>query len=696
MTESRLPLPARHRVRNILLALLATVLVLLAALVIFILTFDWNRARPYINARVSETIGREFAINGDLDVRFRQGEPGETGWRRFVPRPLINAADVHIANPDWTRSGDRLVSVGNIALGIHLLPLLHKEARISDLALDQLVIGAERRADGSNTWTFKDNGPSTWDVNIARVALSGATVRYIDAPLKIDLRGKAETLSGAAPYGLRFDVSGSYRGAALTGSGKTGNVLSLEAEHVSFPVQASARAGKNKIGVEGVLTDPRALAGIDLKLSLAGATMADLYALTGVLLPETPAYATEGRLIGKKAGQGDAWNWAYRDFTGTVGGSDLQGTLEYIASAKRPLLKGEVSSRQLRLEDLGPTIGADSKAGRAARGQKTVQPDGKALPVEQFNTAKWDALDADVKFTGKKLVRTHDIPLNDVETHVRMQDRILTLTPLNFGLAGGQVSSNIRLDGRQSVIDAQMRLAARHLKIRQLFPKLESMQASVGEVNADAAIAGKGNSVSAMLASSNGELGATVSEGTVSKFILEAAGLNVANLVFVKLFGDKQVQLNCGAGDFAVKQGNAQIRSFVIDTEEAVIDVTGGVNLATEQLDLDVRPKTKGARFITLRTPLYARGTFTDPKVGPNAGPLALKGGAAVALASVINPLAALLPLVNVSKVEPVDCAGALAVATRTRNLAQSPSAARAAKPAAPDAQNVTPNAAKK
>ena len=109
-------------------------------------------------------------------------------------------------------------------------------------------------------------------------------------------------------------------------------------------------------------------------------------------------------------------------------------------------------------------------------------------------------------------------------------------------------------------------MAARHLKIRQLFPKLQSMQASVGEVNGDAALAGTGNSVSAMLATASGEVGATVSEGSVSKFVLEAAGLNIANAVFVKLFGDKQVQLNCVASDFVVEKGQAQTRTLCAST----------------------------------------------------------------------------------------------------------------------------------
>jgi len=175
------------------------------------------------------------------------------------------------------------------------------------------------------------------------------------------------------------------------------------------------------------------------------------------------------------------------------------------------------------------------------------------------------------------------------------------------------------------------------------------------------------NSVSTMLATSSGELAATVSEGSVSKFILEAAGLNIANLVFVKLFGDRQIQLNCLASDFVVEHGKAQTRRFVIDTQEAVIDVSGNVDMAKETLDLNVRPQTKGLRIISLRTPLYARGTFTNPDVGPQKGPLVLKAGAAVALATIVNPAAAIIPLVNPGKVEPVDCSAALAQANQTR-----------------------------
>jgi uncharacterized protein involved in outer membrane biogenesis len=644
-------------------------LAITVAVILFLMLFDWNMLRPYINRKVSETTGREFAIRGDLDVKFQRDRNGETGWRRFVPQPHITADNVYMSNPAWSTVGKQMAAAQRVEAGVRILPLLTKDVVITDLRLANPDIAVQRRADGSNSWTFKDNGPSEWKVDLQRLAFDSAKVRYVDEPVGLDLRATADsikggetasTAAGVPPYGLTFTLAGTYNKAKITGGGKAGAVLSLTGDDTSFPIEAEATAGENKLGLRGIIRDPRSLSGFALQMQLAGASMADLYGLTGVLLPETPPYATKGTLLGKK--DGDFWTFTYKDFTGKVGASDIAGTLAYAQRKPRPLLTGALTSKQLRLADLGPTVGADTGEGTKAAGKVKAPAPGKALPVDQFNTAKWGALDAEVKFTGKQILRTADIPLRDIETTIRMKDKVLTLTPLSFALAGGRITSNIRLDGREKVLDASARLAARGVKIRELFPKLQSMQATFGEINGDGALVGKGNTVAAMLGTSQGEINAVVTEGTVSQFVLELAGLNVANAVYVKIFGDKQTMLNCVAATTTVRNGRANIDRFVLDSEDAVVNATGYVDLATEKLDVDVRPKTKGARILSLRTPLYARGTFKDPKVGPHAGPLALKAGAAVALAA-INPLAALLPLINVDKAPDTNCGAEISAA---------------------------------
>ncbi len=86
--------------RKVILWTVLTPILLIALLVILILTFDWNRVKPWLNERVSEAIGRPFAINGDLTVTWRTAE-GETGWHTLVPWPRLSRA----ISPSEIRTG---------------------------------------------------------------------------------------------------------------------------------------------------------------------------------------------------------------------------------------------------------------------------------------------------------------------------------------------------------------------------------------------------------------------------------------------------------------------------------------------------------------------------------------------------------------------------------------------------------------
>ena len=102
-------------------------------------------------------------------------------------------------------------------------------------------------------------------------------------------------------------------------------------------------------------------------------------------------------------------------------------------------------------------------------------------------------------------------------------------------------------------MQGMLKLNARHLKLKQLFPTFEPMQASFGEVNGDTSLRATGNSVATLLGSSNGDFKLLMNDGAISKTLLETAGLNVGNIVLAKLFGDKTVQINCAATDLAAK-----------------------------------------------------------------------------------------------------------------------------------------------
>ncbi|KAF1025044.1 MAG: hypothetical protein GAK40_01469 [Burkholderia plantarii] len=417
-------------------------------------------------------------------------------------------------------------------------------------------------------------------------------------------------------------------------------MLALRDTSQPFPVQADVKAGDTRLAIVGTLTDPAQLAAIDLRLWLQGSSMSHLYALTGVTLPDTPPYATEGRLIGQFRRK--ASTFRYENLDGRVGGSDLHGTLSYAQRSPRPMLSGELVSNLLRFSDLAPVIGADSAASKRARGDTSKQPSGRAL-------------DADVRFTGRKLVKSADLPITDLYTHIVMQDGVLSLKPLRFGVACGTLSTDARLDGSGAPLKGHFSVSARHLKLKQLFPSQKVMQSALGEINGDATLAATGNSPAALAATSMGEVKALVTDGAISRLLMEAAGLNVANVVYEKLFGNRDVKINCAAVDFVATDGILNTKLFALDTDDAVIRVDGNVNLRDESMDMQIHPQTKGFRIFSLRSPLYVKGTFKNPKVGVNVGALALRAGAMIGL-GFVNPLAALIPLISPSHYGGVPC----------------------------------------
>jgi uncharacterized protein involved in outer membrane biogenesis len=459
-------------------------------------------------------------------------------------------------------------------------------------------------------------------------------------------------------------LRGKFNRETISGNGKAGAVLSLQHQTEPYPVMVNLRMGQTVIAVEGTLTRPTDLAAVDMRLKLSGISMARLFALTGIVLPETPPFATEGHLIGTLSPQGG--HWIYDKFSGKVGASDIGGSLDYWSKQPRPMLSGTVVSHLLHFSDLAPVVGADSNTSKTERGAAAVQPTNRVLPAEPFKTERWTSIDADIKFSAEKIIRKKELPINKLTTNLRLQDGVLSLLPLNFEMAGGNLSSNITLDGSgkagKNAIKATIKVTARRLKLKQLFPTLQTLQASAGEINGDASLSAVGNSVASLLGASNGEIKTLINQGTVSKLLLEEMGLNIGNVILSHMVGDKQVKLNCMATDFGVTNGLMQTRRFIVDTDDAILDVSGNISLAQEQLDLTINPDSKGLRIFSLRAPLYVRGSFRQPRVSVDKGVLAMRAGGAIALAA-LAPAAALLPLVNTGPGENSECATLLAEA---------------------------------
>ena len=661
------------QVRKWLSGAFAAVLLVLAGLMLFLVLFDWNLLRPTLNERVSAALNRPFAIEGNLSVVW-QREPGEGGWRAWLPWPHFAAEQLVLGNPPWAE-GDTFVSLDRVRFRLAPLPLLWKTVSIPRIDLVAPYVRLQRLADGRANWTFDlgrqpaDEGaaPRPWTLDIGTIGFDQGVLSLDDQLSRTRLEMQVDPLGAPIPfaqivgesaaqrladehapaqdYAFAWLAKGRFRGQAISGSGKVGGLLALHDARVPFPLQADVRIGTTRIRLAGSLTDPQRLGALDLRLRLSGASLGQLYPLTGVTLPDTPPYATDGRLQADLRDAGGA-RFRYEGFNGRIGASDIHGDLTFVARQPRPKLSGQLTSNQLLFADLAPLIGADSNADKQARGAATRQPAHKVLPVEAFHTERWRSMDADVRFTGKRIVHSEKLPIRDLDTHVLLNDGVLSLEPLRFGMAGGRLDAQVQLNGAVMPMQGRLRLNARNLRLKQLFPTFAPMQTSLGALNGDASLSGTGNSVAALLGGANGDVQMLINDGAVSRGLLEIAGLNVGNYVMGKLFGDDEVRINCAAADLGIQQGLLTTRLFVIDTENAVVKVDGSANFANERLDLDITPASKGLRIFSLRSPLYVRGTFKNPNAGVQATSLALRGAGLVALGVAVAPVAGLLALV--------------------------------------------------
>lgn len=736
--------PARRRWLRALLWTVSALVLLLAAVVVLIATFDWNRAKPWVNERVSESTGRHFAIEGDLRLRWTWPQPLDQGWRHWVPGVTIEAEQLALGQPEgWqveqepakgsaelpalpappdhlnkgrlpedppmgqrkdqpkgktkakegdaqasrpardidtdsialsdeklappARDADTMATAARATASLRLWPLLGRHVLLDHLQLEGPDLVFARRKDGSNNWTFKrpeHTGPR-WRFQVAQLSLRGGLVGWSDGVRQMAVRARLDSLvqppSPDFPYGMRFGLTGRIAKATVEAQGLIGPVLDLQSEQARFPVKLWAHAGSLRARAEGILDNPRALKGMDLQVRLRGSSMADLFPLTGLLLPRTPPFDTNGHLVGSLEPGRAVWD--YEEFDGRVGQSDLRGTLHYASGKPRPKLSGDLASRKLRLADLGPVVGAPS----TKQGQKTRQAaSGKALPTQRFDTSKWNAMDMDVRFKSDRIERPQALPIEDFSVHAVMDNGVLRLSPLRFGMAKGRLDIEAVVDSGAKPPKASLQGKVQGLQLSALFPEIELMKKSLGSMDGALGLEGRGQSIAEWLGTSSGDIRLYVRDGRFSKQLLDLAALNLGSVIVTKLFGaDKEVQLNCAVADLTVKQGIARTRNVKLATPEAIIEATGQISLAQETMDLRIVPESLKWKFFSLRTPLYVRGSFANPKVGVEPGPLLLRAGAAVAAAVVAPAALALVPLTVPAAEEDAQCQRLLAESSK-------------------------------
>lgn len=636
----RFALRPLSRTGAIVLGMLAAVIVVVAIL------FEWNWLRRPIEWVVERQTGRSFHIAGDLDV-----DLGRVTTVRGDALTFGNAA--------WSRA-PTMATADRVELSVELFPLVFKrQARIPRIQLTRPQLRLETGPDGTGNWVFGDTRGGS-RMTFRDLWIDDGRLLFLDPKTKTDLDIRLDSAKAPSPHetsAVNVDGKGRWAGNRFTLAGQVASPLALRDTDKPYRIDLRASAGPTRAHARGTLLDPFHLRDFDLRLMLAGQDLEDLFPLIGVATPSTPPYRLDGRFTR------DGHTWRYDDFAGVVGDSDLGGSAAVTVGRERPLLKANLVSKRLDFDDLAGFVGAPPQTGgnEASNAEQRAEAaalaaDARLLPDTPYDLTKLRAMDADVRWKAHR-INAPSLPIDDMDAHLLLDAGLLRLEPLNFGVAQGDIRSQIRMDARSDTIRTQAKISVRGLDLGKLFPQAALTRSATGRLGGDMALAGTGNSIAGILGTADGDIALGMGRGQISNLLMELAGLDIAEALKFLITKDRNVSVRCAFGDFVVKDGVMQARALAFDSSDTIIVGQGRISLKDETLDLEMRPRPKDRSILALRSPLVVGGTFKEPSFRPDFKRLGLRGAVAVALGT-ITPPAALLATIEVGPGEDSACGG--------------------------------------
>ncbi|MDI7775018.1 AsmA family protein [Asticcacaulis sp. EMRT-3] len=634
----------------------AAVIVAMLAVIIFLALPNWNWFRPALSSIVSARLHRPVRIDGPLRVHLFSFTPEASLQGLKIGEPSGLVKDAPKAD---------LADIGGIAVRAELMPLFIGRIVLPRLQIDRPVVTLFQDAAGHANWDFS-NGANKGQPRhlplIKNFIIHDGHISMNSLSRKLRFSGTVFAREKADAGGQAFGLNGkgSLNGKVFEMQATGGPLLNVRTS-VPYPFDMAVRAGETQITARGRVLHPFDLGQIDAAMTLKGGNLADLYYLTGLTLPDTPAYSLAAQV------KRDDRTYTISGIDGRVGGSDLAGALKVkIATDGRPDLTGDLRSRRLDFKDLGTLFGAT--AANAPQAPKlSADPHATAavrrlLPDVPLDVERVRGMDADVHYKALSVLAPH-LPLRGVSLGIRLDHGLMTLDPIVFSFPQGHLEGTARIDARKAVQQDAVDFRVTHLRVQDFVPAFQGSEPLEGVISARIRAQGTGNTIHKAAASADGQFALVMPGGTVRQSLAELMGIDASKGLFMLLSKDPhQTDVRCAVANFRIQDGIMQAQQIVFDTGVVVVNGSGSINLKDESLNLAFRGQAKKFRLVRIKTPIMIGGHLTAPTFGVKIGPALAQGGIGVVLGTVSAGLAA-LPFVNLEGAPDANCASLLSTA---------------------------------
>ena len=573
--------------RSILARTLAGTAVVAVAGALAVAAFPWGWLRSPAERLLSAELARPVTIAAADRID------------GFGLSPTVRLSGIHIPQPGWAGNGD-LARIDDLTVRFPVLPLLTGRFLPGAVTIDGLHLALRRNAAGR--WNTDDGRPRAQeeqDAAIPRIRhlrIRNSDIDLVDARRRLDLRTTITADAGT----LRLAGQGRLAGAPIRLTA-TGRGLSDLDPAGRYPFALQIRSPQVTLSARGTMDRPLDLARFDARVTSRGDDLRSLDALVQAGLPETQDYRLSARV------RRDPDRWSFTDLRGTLGRSDLAGTLLVTKQDGRTRLDAALRAARFDFDDLS----SDAARARSAARDRAIGR--RILPGTRIRLDKLGHVDGRLRFTADRLLMPPGSRFRSLDATLVLDRRRLTIRPLRVGLTHGTLAGSMVVDHRGADPALSMRLAMRGARIEDV---LTSVAEASGPLDGRITLDGRGSTMRQAIAASSGTIGLVATEGRVARTLATlAAGdlLRGAGLVIGKDGGS--VPIRCLVGHFVVRRGRLTPSPLLIDTPIMRADGQGTVDLATERLSLVFHGRSKQPDLIQSAAPVRISGTLARPRL---------------------------------------------------------------------------------
>ena len=643
----------------------------LAGVYLYLLTYDFNRLKPDIVTAVKNATGRDLAIQGDIKVAIG-----------LTPRLVIEK--VTFQNARWG-SRPQMLQVKRFELQLALLPIITGALEVRRAALIDAEILLEVNRKGVLNLPDLDAGsaepqaessdlPFLPEIALKDVRIVNSLLLYKGRLARKPTRLKLNrlTLKSVSPGGSsRLDLTASYDRQPLSATGTLGSLSGLLNPETPWPLSLTVNSVGAKLALSGSVRDVFQARGIDLKLNFVSRDISKTAGTAGIKIP----YKTDARLTGHLSGSlDDALKFSKLQLH--TGRNDVQGFVLAKLKGGKPYFNVTVTSERLDLR-------STKKKKAAAVKPKSTSAKRKVFSSKPFPTGWMQRADADVGVRAKRCLFARSA-LQNLKLNLSLKNGRLTVKPITATVGAGRLraSAALREIKRKWILQAD--LDVRRLNAGRMLKELDISDALEGNFDINAAFSGSGRSPKQLMAGINGHVRLIMGKGRLNNRLLGVLGgdlrAGISKLLNPGGKSGELTEINCLVTRFDAHDGLATSRVLVLDTGVLRAMGKGTVNLKTEKLDISIEPipqmgvGTDGVGKLSLSLgslakPFKLGGTLANPELAVDAKRAAVTLGKALGGFTLFGPfgLAALLVDGNMGKKNL--CATARAIAMQKQKI---------------------------